>query len=355
MMLPPRWVRRVAIAPLVVVLTLLVLTSVPALAIVAAAISPRLPGRLRPLRMLWFLLVGLVVESAGIVATLALWIGSGFGWKLRTPAFVTAHYTLMRWYLAVLVGTARLSFNVRLRIGGEVLGPDVDVPSAPLLVLSRHAGPGDSLLLAHELLQRGLRPRVVLAAKLQWAPCIDVVLNRLPSSFVRPGGGGTAQVTGLATDLAPGDALLLFPEGGNFTERRRTRSIDKLEELGEHEQAEQARLMRHVLAPRPGGALAALRAAPDAHVLFVAHTGLEDLSELIDLWRGLPMDAEVEAWAWAIAPEAVPAAEDARVAWLYAWWRRIDRWILERRGENAVPDLVVEALTTEEPARPEGP
>ena len=35
--------------------------------------------------------------------------------------------------------------------------------------------------------------------------------------------------------------------------------------------------MTHVLAPRPGGLLAALDAAPDADVVLVAHTGLDHL------------------------------------------------------------------------------
>jgi 1-acyl-sn-glycerol-3-phosphate acyltransferase len=349
-MLPPRWLRRLVLAPVVPIVTFLLLTSLPLLAIVAAAASPRLPGRLRPLRLLWFLLVTLAVESAGILSTLVLWIASGFGWKLDTPGFRGAHYRLMRWYLDAVVRTARRAFNLRLALDDEALGRTGEAASSvPLLVLSRHAGPGDSFLLAHELLQRDLRPRVVLAAKLQWAPCIDIVLNRLPSSFVGHRGGGVEQVTRLATGMSPGDALLIFPEGGNFTEGRRTRSIDKLEELGNHEQAEQARQMRHVLAPRPGGALAAMRAVPEADVLFVAHTGLEQLSGVVDIWRGLPMDAEVEVKAWRVVPSEIPDPDPERVAWLFHWWRQIDSWILERRGEEAVPDRIVEALADEGP------
>ena len=43
--------------------------------------------------------------------------------------------------------------------------------------------------------------------------------------------------------------------------------------------------MTHVLAPRPGGVLAALEAAPDADVLMVAHTGLDHLVTVSDVWR----------------------------------------------------------------------
>ena len=41
--------------------------------------------------------------------------------------------------------------------------------------------------------------------------------------------------------------------------------------------ADRAEQMTHVLAPRPGGLLAALDAAPEADVLLVAHTGLDHL------------------------------------------------------------------------------
>lgn len=102
--------------------------------------------------------------------------------------------------------------------------------------------------------------------------------------------------------------------------------------------------------PRAGGALAAMRAAPGAHLILVAHTGLEQLSGLVDLWRGLPMDAQVEAQAWRVAPSRLPDGDDERMTWLYGWWRRIDAWIVEQRGEQAVPDEVVRRLHDVTPA-----
>jgi hypothetical protein len=56
-----------------------------------------------------------------------------------------------------------------------------------VIVLSRHAGPGDSFLLVHHLLSRYQRkPRIVMKAALQFDPGLDVVINRLPNAFVRP-------------------------------------------------------------------------------------------------------------------------------------------------------------------------
>jgi hypothetical protein len=48
------------LAPAVVLLTVLVLTTLPVWLFLAAALSPLLPGRLRVLRVLWVAVVALV-------------------------------------------------------------------------------------------------------------------------------------------------------------------------------------------------------------------------------------------------------------------------------------------------------
>lgn len=356
-MLPPRWLRRVVLAPLAIVATVVLLTSLPVLVILAAAASPLLPGRWRPLRLLWFALVYLAVESAGLLAAFVLWVASGFGAAIRSQPFETAHYALLRWCLGAIVRSARRVFHLAIDVDQDpaVTAPAISSEAAPLVVLSRHAGPGDSFLLVNGLLQGGQRPRIVLKAALQWEPLLDVVLNRLPTTFV---GGGPARgrakraIGQLAGSMDAGDALVIFPEGGNFTEERRLRSIAKLEELGQHDRAEQARQMRYVLAPRPGGALEALEQAPTADVLLVAHTGTEDLSSVVDIWRGLPMDSDLKVKVWRIHAADLPDTASQRAAWLFEWWRRIDAWILDHRGEQAVPDALVERVRAERPPPP---
>ncbi|GGI08088.1 1-acyl-sn-glycerol-3-phosphate acyltransferase [Egicoccus halophilus] len=359
-MLPPRWVRRLVLAPAVPLLTLLLITSLPLTLLVAAFASPVLPGRLRPLRILLFLVVFLLAESVALLALLVLWLASGFGRHLGRERWQAAHYAVMRTYLAALFVTARRTFRLAVSLDDEQAlpvepgeldgldGPDPDGGRpGPVVVLSRHAGPGDSFLLVHGLLQRRLRPRIVLREDLQWAPALDVGLNRIPTYFVAsgaPSGTGTAAVAALAAGLGPLDALVLFPEGRNFTPARRLHSIARLEELDRHADAERAREMRHVLAPRTGGALAALSAAPHADVVFVAHTGLEDLSSAVDLWRGLPMDSQVEVQAWRVPAAEVPGDRVGAESWLFGWWRRIDAWLLDRHGPGAIPDAVVDAV-----------
>ncbi len=354
-MLPPRWVRRLVLTPVIPVLTVLLLTALPLWAIIAAFASHWLPGRLRPLRLLWYLLVYLVTDTLMLLALTGLWVAAGFGRRLDQPRWQDAHYALMRRYLGVLVATARHTFRLQITLDAAQAGLDPDTPDAeaaalarrPLLVFSRHAGMGDSFLLVHLLLQQGLRPRIVLRDTLQWAPTIDIGLNRVPTHFVTrgaPRGTGTRAVSQLAGGLGERDALVIFPEGRNFTPNRRRASITTLEERGEHDEAEAARELRHVLTPRSGGALAALEAAPEADVLFVAHTGLEDLSGVVDLWRGLPMDAGVQVRAWRVGRAQVPRVAGARTAWLLWWWRQIDAWILTHIGEQAIPDAAVEMV-----------
>src|SRR4029453_3623676 len=72
-------VRRPVLAPLLLVIPVPLLLGLPFLVILAAAASPLLPGRWRALRLLWFGLVWLAMESVGLFACLTLWVGRGVG------------------------------------------------------------------------------------------------------------------------------------------------------------------------------------------------------------------------------------------------------------------------------------
>jgi 1-acyl-sn-glycerol-3-phosphate acyltransferase len=336
--LPPVPVRRLVLAPLLVLLTLLAVTTLPVLLLVAAAASTVLPGRWRPLRLLWMLLVYLVLESLGLVVLLGLWVASGFGWRIHAPRFQRAHYAVVRWFLRVLFVECRRVLHVRVVVEGPA---PTSYDGRPLLILSRHAGPGDSFLVVHALISWYARePRIVLKDTLQWDPAIDVVLNRLPNRFIRPDPGRSGdlverRVGELSRNLDENDAFVIFPEGGNFTEHRRKRAIERLRRKGFIDEAEKAERLRHVMAPKPGGVLAALTEARDADVVFVAHTGVEHLVTVLDIWRELPMDTAIEMRWWLVPAADVPTDREERIDWLFAWWQRIDDWIAERRAAAA--------------------
>lgn len=333
-----RYLRRLVTFSAVWVSLALLLTTLPLWVLGAAAISSRVPGKWRPLRLLWFLTVYLALEAVGIVAAGALWVATGFGSRFGRLDVQEVHYRLLGSLLDILVRTARRAFRLDLDVAAPPL-PDrrlqADRGPRPLVVISRHAGPGDSFLLVHELISvYGRRPRIVLKSTLQWDPMIDLLLNRLPTRFISPkptAAGLTDTIGALAAGMTAQDALVIFAEGGNYTEQRRERAITRLEQAGEEDLAARARGILYLMAPRPGGALAAINAAPAADVVFVAHTGLEQLSTLADLWDGLPMDTDVRVRFWIVLAEDVPDARTAQIDWLYDWWERMDRWVGQHR------------------------
>ncbi|MFW3170829.1 lysophospholipid acyltransferase family protein [Geodermatophilus sp. CPCC 206100] len=338
-MLPPRRVRRLT-GPLLIGALVAGVVLLPVLVVVAVVVSIWLPGRWRGLRLLAFGMTYLALQVAGLVAAGVLWVLSGFGRRLDSPASRAAHYTVLRLLLDALMRMAQRLFALRLVTDGESWSPlDDGVPGSTnaMVVLSRHAGPGDSFLLVHTLMNRDhlRQPRIVLKDVLQLDPLIDVYLNRLPNHFVSAGVDGPAAIGALARDLGEEDALLIFPEGANFTPRRRFRAIQRLRERGLVSAVRRAEALRHVLPPRPAGVTAALRAAPHADVVFVAHTGLEHLSTVRDVWRGLPMDKTLHLRWWFLPADEVPRDEAELTDWLYQWWETIDDWITTTRQQES--------------------
>ena len=358
MPLPPTWLRRLVLAPLVIAAAVLMLAFSPLWLLVGLALTSLVPGRFRLPRMLWLITVYLLWDAVMVVAMFGLWIGSGFGYALRRPAFVSAHYRLGAWGLRVLFrvfgSVLRLTISTTGPEDGDpdaasapsaspaVVGPDafdaLFAPGTPLVVASRHGGPGDSFILIHTLLNEAARqPRIVLKHTLQWDPAIDILLHRVPSRFIVPTGfGGTRRGGGmaveralaeLAADLGPEDAFVIFPEGGNVSPTRRLARIKRLRDAGRESLAVRAEALLHVMAPQPGGIHAALDAAPAADVVFIAHTGLDRLATFRDIWRELPMDKGITMCAWRVPRAEVPEGIDARAVWLFDWFARIDAWI----------------------------
>ena len=232
--LPPPLVRRAVTVPLALAALPVLLVTLPLWLLVGAAASPFLPGRWRGLRLLWFGIVWFACEWVALAALGWLWLRAGLGRRLAEERWQRAHHRLLRWILDRVYATAKRAFRLRVvgTGGGEPLPRDT-----PLLVLCRHAGPGDSVLLIRTLVSLGqLRPRIVLKDALQLDPTVDVLLNRLPNRFITPRPAVAEDVEAAIGELAagagPGDAVIIFPEGGNFTEHRRSRAIERLRGLG---------------------------------------------------------------------------------------------------------------------------
>lgn len=127
-MLPPRWVRRLVLTPVAWVLICVLVALMPAVLTVAALLVPFGSGRRRVLRVLWMAAVYLAMEAVGLIVLLGLWIGAGFGWKIRGPYFQRVHYALTGRYLRVLYHQARFALGVRVAVVGT--DPDVAAPGS---------------------------------------------------------------------------------------------------------------------------------------------------------------------------------------------------------------------------------
>jgi 1-acyl-sn-glycerol-3-phosphate acyltransferase len=245
--------------------------------------------------------------------------------------WTAAHARLLHDALERLLAVAGATVGFRVEVDERSPVPPAD--GHPLTVLARHAGPGDSFTLVWLILHRlGRTPRVVLKDVLLWDPGLDVVLTRLSCCFLssRSGAGddNTAAVADLAARLRPDDALLLFPEGGNWTRARHRRAVRRLWRGGHRRAARRAAARPRVLPPRPAGTAAVLTARPDAAVLVVAHGGLDALTSPRAVWSALPVDANpMRVCWWQVPPAELPAGEDAVPDWLDRQWARVARWV----------------------------
>ena len=331
--MPPLWVRRpvtitawTAVALICVALSPLLLT--------AAWIASLLSARRQPLICARLVVAYLRNELVVLGACALLWLLSGGGRLIGTARFQLAHWRLLRWFASALVTVALAELDIE-----EAPEPSPEAVRAlredgPVLVFSRHAGPGDTFLIVDRLMSRfGRRTSVILKHTWVLEPCVDLLAHRLPHALVDTADrdDAVAQIEGLASALGPRGALLLFPEGGNFTPQRRRSILDKLRRKGRRRAAARAQQLSNVLPPRPSGALAAIRGNPHADVIFAGHTGLGLAAYPRDLWRDMPIGRTLRTRMWLAPASEVPVGADEQVEWLNEWWRRIDAWVEEQR------------------------
>ena len=324
---PPVLVRRLVLAPLVFAIEVAVVVVSPLLAVLAALLLPVFGTR--ALRLLAIAVAYSARHAACLLACLGLWLASGFGTRSRSPRFQRAYYDLMRWFVGGVYRSIARWARVEIRLdGSEEALAALSRAGEPAIVLSRHAGEGDSLLVLHQLLCRhGRRPRLVLHEALRLDPLIDVLGHRLPNRFVDPRGGDTeVEIAEMTEDVDEDGAVLIFPEGANLTPERRRRAIERLQEAGHEQQAAWAAEMRHVLPPRPGGTLASMQAAPHARVFVIGHVGTP--VGFGEMWQRLPARQTIELRVW--VAEDAPDDHVERIDWLFGVWRALDDWVEAR-------------------------
>lgn len=278
------------------------------------------------LRSATFVSVYLTCEILGMVAAGALWAWKGV-FRPDTERWTDVHFRLESWWGTKLFRAVVRLFGLRIKVEG-----DADLARGPYLLLVRHASSGDTLL-ASALVSKphGVRLRYVLKRELLWDPCLDIVGHRVPNVFVDrfsdDSVGEVGRMQELARDLGPRDGILIYPEGTRFSEAKRRRALDRFHENGDAKMVEYARSLARVLPPRPGGALGLLEAAPAADVVFCAHTGFEGAASLAEIWKGALVDQTIRVQFCRIPRDEIPAGRDARIAWVFEEWQRVDAWI----------------------------
>ncbi len=282
-------------------------------------------------RALTFLAVYVTCEAVGIIAATVAWLAYTLVPGFTHATYLRCNFQLQCSWASALFRGIEAIFGIRT----EVEGNDCIEPG-PIVVYSRHASTGDTLLPAVFISSRhDIVLRYVLKKELLWDPCLDIVGNRLRNYFVDRQSTAPAreveEVAKLAIDLGPKEGVLIFPEGTRFSERKRDRAIDQLARDNDTQLAEVARSMRNVLPPKLGGPTALLQQNPDVDLILVAHTGFENVESLATLFNGSLIGRKIHLRFWRVARSDIPNDPKAIAYWLFDAWRNLDQWIEENR------------------------
>ncbi|MGI8408160.1 MAG: 1-acyl-sn-glycerol-3-phosphate acyltransferase, partial [Actinomycetota bacterium] len=99
---PPRWARRLIIAPVVLVICLSLIAISPVLLVLAAVVDLLVPGNWRSVRIVAFGTFFVFMEAAGLVVLFGMWVRFGFGTRVRSERSRDTHYRLMTFYLLLM-------------------------------------------------------------------------------------------------------------------------------------------------------------------------------------------------------------------------------------------------------------
>lgn len=306
----------------------IVVTVVGAPVLLAGAIVSVVDRRARLFRATGMLLLVVWLDVQLLVRCWALWLKTPGG---ASPTWAADHEKLLVDVLDTVMRLSRKWVGFEVILGGVM---DLGDPDRPVIALARHAGPADSVAVAWLLSRTGGRlPRIVLADALRWDPGIDLILTRLGSAFLpSTSGAGDDRLVGvrrLADSLDADDALLLFPEGQNWTPTRRHKLIERLRAGGHRARLRQAERLRRVLPPKSKGVIATLTARPDADVMIIAHAGMGDLNGPRAIYDAIPFEQAFLVRTWTYAAEDVPRDAAEIETWLDARWAQIDAWVSE--------------------------
>jgi 1-acyl-sn-glycerol-3-phosphate acyltransferase len=347
-------VRRAVLDPLWLPLAFILAAALVLIGVAGGCCWP-VSRQVRAARVALFGALYLVMDAGLVVCCAGLWLRHPMLARRDEQHWRAVHTDLLRRALGLLRSAATPLFGFSVLLEEP---PDAArLTGGPVLVLARHGGPGDSFTLVELLLSRYQRqPHIVLKEVLRWDPGLDLILTRLSSCFLPARGAAAvdlpARLAELASTLRGSDAMLIFPEGRNWTPRRYYRAIARLRGAAHRQAAVDAANNPNVLPPRPAGVLACLAARPDLDVVVIAHTGLEDLVSPAQVWKALPLTSRpmTVRW-WYEAAWSVPADPAQQYQWLRVQWALVDSWIGARKAQADPGAAELEAAALEAAAQ----
>jgi 1-acyl-sn-glycerol-3-phosphate acyltransferase len=319
--------RRLLTLPLLFVATVFMTVFLPIWLLLSWLASLIAPGARSAPRVLGFITAFLWCESIGVLTSLWIWLR--LGWRRGSAAgeqrWLDANYALQAWWCRSLKRATQWLFRLRFEVeGSDLLGGD------GVIMLPRHCSIGDTVLpVVFYNFEHDRQLRFVLKRELLFDPCLDIVGNRLPNYFADRSAQNTARevdgVRSLTRNLGSREGILIYPEGTRFTTAKHAQILASLEAKGDTEALARARRWPHLLPPRPGGTLALLEDNPGRDVVFCAHTGFEGSASFVRLFNGSWLDTVVRIRFWRVPFAEVPTTPEARRAFLYEMWDRMDQ------------------------------
>jgi Acyltransferase len=279
-----------------------------------------------------------VLLAVNELATLAylgvLWVRTGFGFKTKTDRGQETMQRALHFYALGLVTATKRALGVRLAITG--LEESVK-DGGPLVVFGHHTSLLDAALPVELLASNKFSFRYVIKKTLAYAPAFDVGGHHLKVHFVDRTGkrtdNETASISKLSSGMQDHEALVIFPEGTFFNEKRKVRAIERLRNDAPHLVA-RAEKMLFTLPPRAGGPLATLEGAAGVDVLFVANAGLESFTSIPNIVRNAPLRKPVAIHCWRVKARDIPSEAGLRYDWLFGEFERMDQWVVNQLRET---------------------
>lgn len=320
--------RRIVSVPGLFLGAIVLLATLP-IWLVLASIADLVRGRFRlpTVRLLAFGLCWAWLESVGVAIAGLLWI-TGRG------KHQSAHYWLMRWWAARLMGALRFTTGIKVaQVDADCISP------GPVVLLCRHASLADSLVSAWvSTTLLGMQPRYVLKRELLADPCLDIVGNRVPNYFLdRDSTDSEVEldaVRQLSAGMSSNQVGVIFPEGTRASAKKRERALVKIAER-DPERASRLQGLQHLLPVRPAGSAALIEGCPGADVVIGWHVGFEGLDNFAGILRHLARPPRpIRFQARRIARSDVPTG-DAFTRWLDDVWLETDHAVGELLAVDA--------------------